>query len=407
MTPQKLGDALDPQEALLLPAAEIGQLLATPGAILVDLRSPGEFAEDRLPGAINVPLFDDLERSVVGTLYKQATPEGAFAEGLQRARLRIAELVQAIAAAAGVMVDAGSAQERMEALARGGQRALEGRLKLVPVEALPARPLVLHCWRGGLRSQSVTALVRCLGLPALVLNGGYRAYRREVTQRLEQAQWPRTYVLRGLTGVGKSLVLRAIERLEPGCTLDLEALAQHRSSVLGMVGLEPVSQKAFDSALALRLEGGFGHRGGALAQRPWIVVEGESRKVGNVTLPASLWQAMELGCSLEIEAALEVRVENLIADYLQSPSARPQLASQLPFIEARLGAKFSGQLSALLASQREPELVRLLLEHYYDPLYRHSEGKHACVAQFSAHAPEVCARQVLAWIQRLERTRSL
>jgi tRNA 2-selenouridine synthase len=265
---------------------------------------------------------------------------------------------------------------------------------------------VLHCWRGGLRSQSVTALLRCLGLPALVLNGGYRAYRREVTRRLEAAQWPRAYVLRGLTGVGKSLVLRAIERLEPGSTLDLEALAQHRSSVLGMVGLEPVSQKAFDSGIALRFIGEFGHSGAALAQRPWMVVEGESRKVGNVTLPASLWTALETGLSLKLDAPAEVRVDNLVADYLQNPAARPQLARQLLFLENRLGAKFSGLLSGLLAAGREPELVHLLLEHYYDPLYRHSEAHHACLAEFPAHPAEACAQLVLEWIRRNEAARS-
>jgi tRNA 2-selenouridine synthase len=395
---------IESPQTLRLPAPEIGQVLAAPRVTLIDLRSPAEFSEDQLPGAINVPLFDDLERAVVGTLYKQATPEQAFAAGLVRVRGRIIDLVQAIASTAGVRLDAGAALERMEALARGGQRALEGRLQLASVEELPADALVLHCWRGGLRSQSVTALLRCLGLPAYVLNGGYRAYRREVTRRLEQARWPRSYVLRGLTGVGKSEVLRAVERLAPGSTLDLEALAQHRSSVLGMVGLQPVSQKAFDSALALQLQGAAYSPGRALDRRAWMLVEGESRKVGDVTLPSSLWANLNAGRSLELTAPLAVRVEKLIADYLRTPEVRPQLASQLAFIEERLGAKqYAGQLVALLEARREPELVSLLLEQYYDPLYRHSEARQNYAAQFDASDGEACARGVLDWIETQER----
>lgn len=381
---------------LRLPSASIEQVLGARAPIVVDLRSPGEFAEDHLPGARSLPLFDDLERALIGTLYKQHSPEAAFSEGLKLAQGRIAELVAAIAAAAGRSLDAGQAIERMRALGAGGQRALEGRLETARVESLPPGPLVLHCWRGGLRSQAVVALLQCLGLPAILLEGGYRSWRQRVSAQLAAARWPRAFVLRGLTGVGKTLVLREIERQRPGSTVDLEALARHRSSILGRVGLEPLSQKAFDAGLARRFEAGFLSGPGG----PWFAVEGESRKVGDVTQPETLWQALGAGVAIELVAPTAVRVHNLLQDYLEHPQAREQLAAPLRFIEQRLGrARLGSGLVELLEAGREAELVELLLEHYYDPLYRHSEAGQVYRTRIDSSDPSRAASEVLAFIE--------
>lgn len=385
-------DALVPLGPLVPMVATAEALAAVPRAI-VDLRSPGEFAVDHLPGAINVPLFDDVDRAVVGTLYHRLSPEDAFAEGRVRTRGRIDALVADVARHAGWDVPRVDLKARVEHMTSGGLARLEQELTRGPGRAGP-RSVLLYCWRGGLRSRSVVALLRGLGLEdALGLEGGYRAYRAWVRSRIDGWRAPPSVVLRGLTGVGKTLVLREIARLEPGWVLDLEGLAAHRSSILGMVGLRPVTQKAFESALAARLEAGF--------PGP-CVVEGESRKVGDIVLPQSVWAAIAGGVTIELTAPLARRVAVLIEDYLASADSRAELARQLPFLEERLGPRWRGELVGRLDSGREAELVEILLERYYDPLYRHSEGGRTVAERIDASDPTTAARAVVDWIRTRE-----
>ncbi|MDP6520484.1 MAG: rhodanese-like domain-containing protein, partial [Planctomycetota bacterium] len=320
-----------PLDAGQVPMVGLGALENAERLVIVDLRSPAEYADDHLPGAVNVPLLDDDDRAVVGTLYHREGREAAFREGRAVVLRRVAELVGRIlevvpdghgcrdltgaAAATGVPSEEELAR-RVEELTTGGLEALETELVPYPVSRVPEPGLVLHCWRGGLRSRSVAALLLSLGLEGVVvLEGGYRSWRRAVRAGL--ASWPArdqgsvpptgTYVLRGLTGVGKTLVLRELEGLRPGWTVDLEGLAGHRSSLLGMVGMVPVSQKNFESALWR-----------CLAARPALplVLEGESRKVGDVEIPPRPWQALCGAANILLEAPLERRVEVLMEDYL-------------------------------------------------------------------------------------------
>jgi len=378
-----------------VPVVAAREVLAAEGRVtVIDLRSPGEFAEDHLPGAVNVPLFDDVERAVVGTLYRRESPESAFREARERTIEKIEQLVSGIAEVAAWTPPRTDLRAKVAEMTQDGMRGMEGGLELAPRTELEAGAVVLSCWRGGLRSRSVVALLGELGLErALALEGGYRAYRAHVRAELAELTAPaRTFVLRGLTGVGKTLVLRAVEELRPGWTVDLEGIAGHRSSILGMVGLAPVTQKAFESGLAARLRA-------RTAGRP-CVFEGESRKVGDVILPERVWGALVGGESLELVASTARRVDVLIEDYLAKDESRAELTRQLPFIEERLGKKkWAGVLVGLLAEERDRELVELLLEHYYDPLYRHSEGKHAYATRIDAESAEDAARDVVAWIE--------
>lgn len=349
-----------------VPTVSPAQALGPRTQVVIDLRTPAEFAVDHLPGAVNVPLFDDAERAVIGTLYKRESPDRAFAEGRELAERRIVGLVEELARAADWSPPGGDFERLLADVTAGGIETLEATLEPHAVEQVPERAVVLHCWRGGLRSRSVVAFVRALGLDrAVALAGGYKKYRRHVIDGLAAWEAPAVFVLRGLTGTGKTLVLRELERLRPGWTVDLEGLAGHRSSILGMVGLEPTTQKTFDSLLFERLEQG----------APGLVVfEGESRKIGDSILPPNVWTALQSGANIHITCPTERRVQVLIDDYLERPENREHLARQLPFIEQRLGAaEWSGRLVELLQSGGEAELVELLLEHYYDPLYRHSE----------------------------------
>lgn len=376
----------------LVPTVEPRAALAAAGAVVIDLRSPGEFAEDHLPGAHNVPLFDDAQRAIVGTLYARESPDAALAEARRLVRSHIEGLVADVARIARWSPPAVDLAAQLDRWTEGGIRALESSLPAAALAELPERPVVLHCWRGGLRSRSVTSFVRALGLErAVALEGGYRGYREWVRRGIEAWSPPRSFVLRGWTGVGKSLVLREIERLRPGWTLDLEELAGHRGSILGMVGLDPCSQKTFETRLFARLARGFSGP---------CVVEGESRKVGNTVLPEPVWRAIDAGTALELVAERERRVEVLTTDYLARPANRAEIAAQLPFLEQRLGStKFAGVLTGMLARGEDRALVELLLERYYDPLYRSSEKGRTYEQRFDATDPRQAAECIVGWIE--------
>ena len=198
-------------------------------------------------------------------------------------------------------------------------------------------------------------------------------------------------MLRGLTGVGKTLILRELERIRPGWTVDLEGVARHRSSLLGMVGLEPVSQKAFESGLAERLREGF--------PGP-VVFEGESRKVGDAVVPERLWRSLDQGVNVLLEAPVARRVEVLSEDYLAKPEAGPRLRAQLERIEPLMGpVKYAGVLTGLWDRGEIAELVELLLERYYDPRYQHGEKVRNYAHTVDASDPERAAREVPEWIE--------
>jgi tRNA 2-selenouridine synthase len=192
-------------------------------------------------------------------------------------------------------------------------------------------------------------------------------------------------VLRGMTGVGKTLVLREVERLRPGSTLDLEELAGHRSSLLGMVGLQPVSQKTFETGIRERLARGF--------VGDLMIVEGESRKVGDVIVPPRVWSALQGATNLWLEAPIARRVDVLIEDYLARPEALPTLRRQLDAVAARMPQR--PDLVAMLDRGDARALVELLLVKYYDPLYGNSEAGRSYAATVDATDPTAAARAVL------------
>jgi tRNA 2-selenouridine synthase len=375
-----------------VPTVSAKQMLAAEDALVIDLRTPAEFAIDHVPGAVHLPLFGDFERAIIGTLYSRSSPEEAFAEGIRVTRRRIETLVEEVAAACDWEVEPSDLCERVDAMTAAGMGALDETVAPFRAERMPERPVIFHCWRGGLRSRSVTGFVRALGLDrAVALEGGYKGYREAVRDGIDAWRAPRAFVLRGGTGVGKSLVLRELAKLRPEWVLDLESLAGHRGSILGGVGLAPCTQKAFESRLFARSLEGFGE---------CVVFEGESRKIGDVILPRRVWEALDGGTNLELAAPLERRIDVLVEEYLAHPESRAELRAHLPFLETRLGPhKFAGVLTALLDSGRERELVELLLVRYYDLRYGHSGKGRECAARFDASEPARCAREIASWIE--------
>ncbi len=373
-----------------VPVVDVREVLARPAeALVVDLRTPAEFADDHVPGAVNVPLLDDAGRALVGLAYTQESPEAGFRHGQALIEGRIEDLVHQVGGLVGWTPPSLDPVALVRAATAEGIEALDARVAPEAGGSLEAGAVVLHCWRGGLRSRSVVGLLRAMGLERAVgLAGGYKRYRAAVQGELEAWPGAPTFVLRGLTGVGKTLVLREMARLRPGWVLDLEGCAGHRSSLLGMVGLEPTSQKTFESLLAARLR----HR-----EPGPLVLEGESRKVGDVIIPASLWGALDGGVNLLLETTVDRRTQVLAEDYLARPAGLPKLREQLAAVQERMGGE--RDLPGLLDAGAIDPLVEDLLVNYYDPLYRHSEKGRAYAATFDSTDPRGAARALVDWIE--------
>lgn len=297
---------------------------------VLDARSPAEFAEDHLPGAINVPVLDDGERALVGTVYKQKSAFDAKRVGAPMVARNIAQ--------------------HIDALFRDKPRDW--------------RPLV-YCWRGGGRSGSLAHVLRQVGWDAQKLDGGYKAFRKQVVADLETLPADFSFlVVCGATGSGKSRLLEALAA-EGAQVLDLEALAAHRGSVLGDLPDNPQpTQKSFETAIWTALSSFH-------PSRP-VYVESESKKVGNLRVPEVLIERMRGSPCLRLEAAEETRIALLMEDYAHFVRDPERLHEKLECLAPLHGTERIGAWTAQLRSGHWHELVRDLLRSHYDPAYRRS-----------------------------------
>ena len=292
---------------------------------IIDARTPLEFAEDHLPGAINVPILTDAERVEIGTLYKQQGPQIARVRGLELACHRFPAIVATVA------------------------------------EAAEGRPVLVYCWRGGLRSESIAMLLEMTGYPVVKLAGGYNSFRTIVSTFVESVSLPvQLVVLHGMTGSGKTEFLLQLPS-ERYTTIDLEGLARHRGSAFGSLGLgEQPPQKRFETLLwdAFRK---------APTDRP-IVVEGESKRIGRVTLPGDLYEVMAAGTKVWCDVSVATRVKRLSAEYAKEEYRQP-MAEALERIRKKLGGEQYTELQHKLAAWDIPGIAQALIEQYYDKLY--------------------------------------
>jgi tRNA 2-selenouridine synthase len=300
---------------------------------IIDVRSPAEFAEDHIPGAISAPVLDDAERAQVGTLYKQVSPFDAKKLGAALLAKNVARHVQELF------------QEKPKSW----------------------HPLV-YCWRGGKRSGAAAHILREIGWQAETLEGGYKAYRRWVVQELETT--PETLefrVIHGPTGSGKSRLLGAL-KAAGAQVLDLEDLAAHRGSVLGNLPDRPQpSQKMFESLLL--------HALSALNPAAPVFVEGESKKIGQLQIPEALIARMRASPCVLLEAAVETRVDLLLDEYRHFLNHRTSLEAQLDCLVALHGRERIAEWKALAARGDWREFVSRLLLQHYDPAYRRSSHR--------------------------------
>jgi tRNA 2-selenouridine synthase len=300
---------------------------------IIDVRSPSEFAEDHVPGAINCPVLDDAERAVIGTMYKQVSPFDAKKRGAALVAKNIARHIE-------------------------GTFAVHGR---------DWRPLV-YCWRGGKRSGAMAHILSEIGWHAAQLEGGYRAYRRGVLAQLaELPQKLRYRVVCGATGSAKSRLLEALAQAGAQ-VLDLESLARHRGSVLGnLPETAQPAQKMFDSLVwdALR----------KFDPAKEVYVEAESKKIGQLQVPDMLLARMRESPCVLIEAPLAERVAFLMQEYGHFLGDPQDLKTKLDCLAGLHSKETLARWTNLLERRQWDALVADLLANHYDPAYRRATLK--------------------------------
>ena len=297
---------------------------------IIDVRSPAEYAEDHIPGAISAPVLNDEQRAEVGTLYTQVSPFAAKKLGAALIARNIAQHIDTLFC-----------------------------------DKPKQWKVLVYCWRGGQRSGAMAHVLAQVGWSVGRLDGGYKTYRRQVLADIETLPDTLNFrVVCGPTGSGKSRLLRVLQ--EQGAqVLDLETLAQHRGSLLGNLPDEvQPAQKMFDSRLwdALR------HFD---AQRP-VFVEAESKKIGLINTPESLLHKMRTSECLSIEAPVAARVQLLMEDYKHFLSDPALLIERLTPLLPLHGRQVLDQWQMLTEQGRWAELVEKLLTQHYDPAYQRS-----------------------------------
>ena len=309
---------------------------------IIDARSPSEYAVDHLPGAINAPVLDDEQRIRVGTMYKQTGSFEAKKVGAALVAKNIALHIE--------------------------QLWLE--------QPREWRPLV-YCWRGGNRSGSMAHILAKIGWPVVQLDGGYKAFRAHVNAELERAPTLNFKVICGTTGSGKSRLLEILHA-QGAQVLDLEQLAAHRGSVLGNLPSQPQpSQKAFESSIWNTLRR-------FDPARP-VFVESESKKVGNLRVPAALMETMRASDCISLTLSRANRVRLLMEDYQHFLASPASLNEQLQHLTPLHGREKITRWQTMSSAGDMAPLVEELLANHYDPAYLRSIDRN--FVKFSQAAP--------------------
>ncbi|SFG48739.1 tRNA 2-selenouridine synthase [Desulfotomaculum arcticum] len=299
---------------------------------VVDLRSPGEFREATIPGALNIPLLDNVERAIVGTVYKH--------EGPEKARYMAMELLS----------------PKLPAFVYS--------FKEVALE----KKIVIFCWRGGERSHFAASILDLMGFKVFRITGGFKAYRKHVLQFFDREILPyRAVALHGLTGVGKTDVLLELKSWGFN-VLDLEGLARHRGSVFGKIGQLPSpGQKMFESLIESEFR---------LVQiNSYFLVECESKRIGKLIIPSAVFNTMGKGINILLYANVKSRTERIKRDYLTGKDGNlTALKAAIERLAKYIGNRKVTELTDLLGSGKISSVIEFLLLNYYDPLYKYPSG---------------------------------
>ena len=303
---------------------------------VLDVRSPGEYAQAHIPGAYSFPIFSDEERKVIGTAYKQQSRQKAIKYGLDFFGLKMRVLV-----------------EEAEKIVKQHQRKKDTKA------SEPEPPVILvHCWRGGMRSEAVAWLLNLYGFEVYLLQGGYKAYRNFVLQQFEKEYSLK--ILGGFTGSGKTAMLQHLQEAKQK-VIDLEKLANHKGSAFGGIGQpEQPRQEMFENLLANELLQLCDSTGTAI----WM--EDESQRIGSMYIPHSLWAGIRKSPLYFIDIPFTERLKYIIREY--SSLNKEKLQEALERIQKRLGPMETKQAIAFLLHDDFENCFEILLK-YYDKTY--------------------------------------
>ena len=296
--------------------------------LVIDVRSPSEYAYAHIPHAHSMPLFTDEERKVVGTAYKQLSRENAIKFGLDYFGPKMRKMVEEV----------------------------EKILKVSDNEPYTSKTILVHCWRGGMRSGAVSWLLDLYGFQVFTLEGGYKGYRNWILQQFEK---PHNFkIIGGFTGSGKTPLLYGLQKKKQ-TIIDLEGLANHKGSALGGIGQNPQpSQEMFENLLGMELS--------KYDETTPIFLEDESQRIGNMQIPMVMWHNMRRSLVYFIDIPFEERLNYLTKEYGNLP--KQELVTAIMRIQKRLGGLETKNAINHLLENDFKESFRILLK-YYDKWY--------------------------------------
>nr|NQU94554.1 tRNA 2-selenouridine(34) synthase MnmH [Bacteroidota bacterium] len=293
---------------------------------VVDVRSPGEFEQGHIPGAINLPLFDDGERAAIGKTFKESGRKTAILKGLELVGPKMSKAVK-----------------------EASKKAREN-------------SILVHCWRGGMRSESMAWLYSFYGLNVSLLVGGYKAFRKAIQKAWESDS--RILILSGKTGTGKTEILEALEK-KGQQVLNLEGIAHHKGSAFGSLGeLPQPTTEQFENDLFEKW------RTFDLSKVIWM--EDESKSIGRAVIPDTLFRKMRESLVVNLDMGKPLRIQRLIGDYANFPQS--ELENALLKIDRRLGGQNTKEAIAAVYEGNFEKAIDISLV-YYDKTYMHGVGK--------------------------------
>jgi tRNA 2-selenouridine synthase len=324
--------------------------------ILIDVRSPQEYNEATISGAVNIPLFDDEERKNIGYVYVNESTEKAKKLGIEAVSKRLPRLYDEIS-------------------------ILDKKYD----------KLIFFCARGGMRSSSVCSLFGTLGVSAYKLGGGYKGYRGFINEELPKVNKQIKYVvIHGKTGVGKTEILKCLK--EKGRNvLDLEEAANHRGSLLGSVGLgKSRSQKQFETIVYDSLKN---------RKTDYVFVEGESRRIGNIIIPEYIYNSMINGRHILVDADLDFRAKLILKEYTTSHNAETDILNSLELLGKHISKENILRYKDLVTKGEYEEVAKELMIKYYDPMYLNGINKFEYDFEYMVNDIGKCCDVLDSWLE--------
>jgi tRNA 2-selenouridine synthase len=301
---------------------------------IIDVRSPAEYEEFHIPGAINIPIFNNEERAQVGTTYKQIGRDEAKQLGIELVSPKLPTYFQQI-------------------------KHMQGE---------EPKPLLVYCARGGMRSRSLASVLLMMGLKTYQLEGGIRSFRSTIREEVEGFDYlnKKFIVLEGLTGTMKTEILKILQE-EGYPVLDLEGLASHRGSIFGQVGIPEKSQKQFESELYMRLQ--------ELKDSSYIIIESESRRLGRIVLPEWIMKGKESGDRIHVNCPVHIRVKHTLDTY-DPMQYKKDLMEAFNRLQKYVQPDIKEEINIAFQNDNYEKIVELLFIHYYDPKYSYAADRY-------------------------------